>query len=92
MQNCCFYDAFVRWLGAKSKIAKMQFLCLHKIFIEPFKIVVFVWHYANPIINACTNKNFYLLVNLGASIFYFHSGPSFKYKALSNFDEWWARN
>ncbi len=71
MQNCCFYDAFVRWLGAKSKIAKMQFLCLHKIFIEPFKIVVFVWHYANPIINACTNKNFYLLVNLGAEYFLF---------------------
>ena len=58
MQNCCFYDAFVCWLGAKSKIAKMQFLYLHKIFIEPVKIVVFVWHYenANPIINACTNK------------------------------------
>ena len=68
MQNCCFYDAFVRWLGAKSKIAKMQFLCLHKIFIEPFKIVVFVWHYAKPIINACTKKVFFVGQSRGKEI------------------------
>ena len=88
MQNCCFYDAFVRWLGAKSKIAKMQFLCLHKIFIEPVKIVVFVvWHYANPIINASTNKKNHLLVN-----YFLGSEPSFEYKAHSDFDEWWTHN